>query len=251
MQQRGDVVGLTAVILCGGRGTRAYPHTREVPKPLLEVAGEPVLAHVLRIHARQGVTRFLLSAGYLAEQVEAFASTLPADWEVEVVDTGVETNTAGRITRLADRLDDTFLTTYADGLADVDLAALVAFHAGHPGCATVTTVPLPSPYGTLDLAPDGRVTHFREKPRLPDHRINGGFFVFDRRMLDHAVGDDLERDVLPELGRRGELFGYAHDGFWRSMDTYKDALDLTTLAEQDGGAPWTVGAPSTAVEATP
>ena len=233
-----DVTQLTAVVLCGGKGTRAYPHTREVPKPLLEVAGEPVLGHVLRIYAAQGVTRFLLSAGYLADMVAEYAATLPSDWDVEVVDTGQDTNTAGRILRLADRLDETFLANYADGLGDVDVAASVAFHAAHPGTATLTTVPLPSQYGTIDSRDDGRVTRFREKPRLADHRINGGWFVFDRGALDQFVGDDLERDVLPHLGARGDLYAYAHHGFWKSMDTYKDALELTRLAEHPDGAPW-------------
>ena len=237
-----DVTQLTAVILCGGKGTRAYPHTREVPKPLLEVAGDPVLGHVLRIYAAQGVTRFLLSAGYLADMVADYAATLPSAWDVEVVDTGQDTNTAGRILRLADRLDETFLANYADGLGDVDVAASVAFHAAHPGTATLTTVPLPSQYGTIDSGADGRVTRFREKPRLRDHRINGGWFVFDRDALDQFVGDDLERDVLPHLGARGDLYAYAHQGFWKSMDTYKDALELTRLAEQPDGPPWTVDA---------
>jgi glucose-1-phosphate cytidylyltransferase len=222
-------------VLCGGRGTRAYPHTREVPKPLLEVAGEPVLLHVLRIYAAGGVTRFLLSAGYLADQIVAFARALPHDWEVEVVDTGHTTNTAGRIRRLADRLDDTFLATYADGLADIDLAALLAFHRGHGGLATLTSVPLPSPFGTVEVGVDGRVAQFREKPRLADHRINGGFFVFERAALDHFRGDDLEREVLPALSAGGHLHAYPHDGFWRSLDTYKDAVELSELAA--GGAP--------------
>lgn len=231
---------MTAVILCGGKGTRAHPHTQSVPKPLLEVAGEPVLGHVLRCYARQGVTRFLLSAGYMAEMIEAFAATLPASWQVEVVDTGEETNTAGRIARLADRLDETFLANYADGLGDVDIAASVDFHRSHPGTATLTTVPLPSQYGTIDADGGGRVTRFREKPRLVDHRINGGYFVFDRAALDHFVGDDLERDVLPHLGARGDLFAHEHHGFWMSMDTYKDALELTSLAERPDGPPWQV-----------
>lgn len=240
-----DVTQMTAVILCGGKGTRAYPHTREVPKPLLEVAGEPVLGHVLRIYARQGVTRFLLSAGHLSHMIADYAATLPSGWDVEVVDTGEVSNTADRIARLADRLDETFLANYADGLGDVDVAATVAFHAAHPGTATLTTVPLPSPYGTIDTDDAGRVTRFREKPRLLDHRINGGWFVFDRAALDQFVGDDLERDVLPHLGARGDLFAYAHHGFWKSMDTYKDALDLTTLARRHGGPPWDAPATGT------
>lgn len=233
-----DLSQLTVVVLCGGRGTRAYPHTEAVPKPLMHVAGEPIIAQVLRIYAGQGVTRFLLSAGYRAEMVEEFAAGLPSEWDVEVIDTGEGTNTAGRILRLADRLDSTFLANYADGLGNVDLAASVAFHASHPGTATLTTVPLPSQYGTIDSDPGGRITRFREKPRLPDHRINGGYFVFDHAALDQFIGDDLERDVLPHLGARGDLYAYEHHGFWKSMDTYKDALELTALAQGTEDPPW-------------
>ena len=228
---------MQTVILCGGRGTRAYPHTTAVPKPLLEVDGEPVLAHLLRIYADQGFTEFVLSAGYLAEEIGTFARGCPASWDVEVVDTGVEANTADRIVGVAHLLDATFMANYADGLGNVDLDALLGFHARHPGAATLTTVPLPSQYGTIETDRHDRVVEFREKPRLPDHRINGGYFVFDLRALDLFDGDDLERDVLPALGEAGELFAHRHQGFWKSMDTYKDAQQLTELAQQ--GAPWT------------
>ncbi len=227
---------MRAVILCGGRGTRAYPHTEVVPKPLLEVAGRPVLAHVLDIHAEQGVTEFVLSAGYLADRIVEFAARLPAAWDVEVVDTGVDANTAERITGVAHLLDGPFLATYADGLGDVDLAALVARHDQHPGAATVTTVPLPSPYGTVTTAADGRVERFEEKPRLVGHRINGGYFVFDLDALTWFDAPDLERQVLPALATAGQLYTFEHHGFWRSMDTYKDAQELTELARH--GAPW-------------
>jgi glucose-1-phosphate cytidylyltransferase len=133
---------------------------------------------------------------------------------------------------------ETFFVTYADGLADVDLGALVRFHRSHPGTATVTTVPLPSPYGTLDCDSDGRVRDFSEKPMLYDHWINAGFFVFDHQVFQHWDGDDLERQVLPNLARRGELYAYRHGGFWKSMDTYKDALELTMLCGE-GHPPWT------------
>lgn len=229
---------MRAVILCGGKGTRAYPHTEVVPKPLLHVAGEPVLGHVLAVYAAQGVTEFVLSAGYLAERVVEFAATLPRSWDVEVVDTGVETGTAERILGVRHLLDGRFFANYADGLGDVDLTRLEAFHEGHGGAATLTSVPLPSPYGTLELDVSGKVETFREKPRLPDHRINGGYFVLEPRALDHVTGPDLERDVLPALAEAGELYAYPHPGFWRSMDTYKDAQELTELAR--GGAPWLV-----------
>jgi glucose-1-phosphate cytidylyltransferase len=225
------------LILCGGKGTRAYPHTETLPKPLLEVAGQPVVRHVMDIYAAQGCTRFVLAAGYKHELVAEFADGLPAAWDVDVVDTGEDTNTGGRVARVRDRLDGTFFLTYADGLGDVDLAALEAFHRGHAGSATMTTVPLPSQYGTIEYDDDGKVRRFREKPQLPEHWINAGFFVLDQAAFDHWAGEDLEREVLPALGAAGELFACPHHGFWRSMDTYKDSLELTALCVGES-RPW-------------
>jgi glucose-1-phosphate cytidylyltransferase len=225
------------VILCGGKGTRAYPHTTEVPKPLLEVAGVPILRHVMEIYATQGFTSFVLSAGFKADLIRDFAAAAPRAWDIEVVDTGDETNTGGRILGVKDVVGDTFFATYADGLGDVDLDALRAFHDAHAGAATLTTVPLPSQYGTIEQDRDGKIQRFREKPVLADHWINGGFFVFDKRAFDLWHGQDLEREVLPALGSAGELYAYRHSGFWKSMDTYKDALDLSALAK-DGRGPW-------------
>jgi len=224
------------LILCGGKGTRAYPHTVEVPKPLLEVAGRPVLRHVMELYADQGFTEFVLAAGFKCELIREFAATLP-DWDVDVVDTGEDTNTGGRVFRCRDRLSDPFFATYADGLADIDLGQLLQFHRGHAGAATLTTVPLPSQYGTIEFDRGGQVHRFVEKPLLADRWINGGFFVFDQQAFDHWAGEDLERDVLPALGMAGALYAYEHSGFWKSMDTYKDALDLTRLAG-DAGPPW-------------
>jgi len=225
------------LILCGGKGTRAYPGTVEVPKPLLEVAGQPVLRHVMEIYAAQGFTDFVLAAGFKHELIREFAEAL-TEWSVEVVNTGEETNTGGRVARCRDRLTEPFFATYADGLADIDFVELLQFHKGHAGAATLTTVPLPSQYGTIDFGHGGQVHRFVEKPLLGDRWINGGFFVFDSRAFDYWVGEDLERDVLPALGAAGELYAYQHAGFWKSMDTYKDALDLTRLAEE-AGPPWT------------
>jgi glucose-1-phosphate cytidylyltransferase len=227
------------VILCGGKGTRAYPHTVEVPKPLLEVSKRPVLEHLMEVFAGQGYTDFVLAAGYRIESIEAFAAELDRSWDIEVVDTGEDTNTGGRVRRCADRVGDQFFVTYADGLGNVDLDALQAYHRSHRGAATLTTVPLPSQYGTLDLGGDGVVQGFREKPRLPDHPINAGFFVMDRRVFDlwPDPGEDLERDVLPALGASGELYAFSHLGFWKSMDTYKDAVDLGNLCAE-GPGPW-------------
>lgn len=230
---------MRTVILCGGKGTRAYPHTIEVPKPLMEIADRPVLLHLMELYAAQGFTDFVLAAGYKLPLIETFATELPGEWQVEVVDTGAETNTGGRVRQVADKVGEDFFLTYADGLGNVDLAALLEFHRSHDGAATLTTVPLPSQYGTIEVDGDGRVERFREKPRLPDHVINAGFFVMDRRVLDlwPDPGEDLERDVLPALGGAGQLFAFRHLGFWKSMDTYKDAVDLGSLCE-DGPGPW-------------
>jgi glucose-1-phosphate cytidylyltransferase len=217
---------MKTVILCGGMGTRAYPHTTTVPKPLLEVGGIPILLHLMRIYARQGFHDFVLAGGYKVELLERFVDELDEPWTVNVIDTGLKTNTGGRVLRCAPYVGDTFFCTYADGLGDVDLHALLEFHDAHAGRATLTCVPLPSQYGTLVLDETNQVHAFQEKPRLPDHLINAGFFVFDKSLVDDWPGEDLERDVLPVWGERGDLFAYRHDGFWKSMDTYKDAQDL-------------------------
>jgi len=230
---------LETLILCGGKGTRAYPHTLEVPKPLMQVGDAPILEHLMASYAGQGFDRFVLAAGYLAERLEEFAATVPHEWTVSVVDTGEDTGTGGRILKCASTLGPRFLATYGDGLGDVDLHALVDFHAGHPGSATVTIVPLPSPYGTIESDASGRVRGFVEKPTLDDRWINAGFFVFDDTVFEHWAGDDLEREVLPALAEAGELYAYRHAGFWRSMDTYKDALELSALVNGED-PPWMV-----------
>lgn len=229
---------MKVLILCGGRGTRAYPHTAELPKPLLEVGGRPILHHVLEIYARQGFDDFILAAGFRVDLIEAFAGALTEGWSVDVIDTGLDTNTGERVQVCRDLLGERCLVTYGDGLGNVDLSALLAFHEDHRAAATLTTVALPSQYGTIDALEDGQVQRFREKPRLKEHRINAGFFVFDRRCFDLWEGTDLEREVLPALSAHGELYAYDHEGFWKSMDTYKDALELTSLCLESTMPPW-------------
>ncbi|HUZ43081.1 MAG TPA: sugar phosphate nucleotidyltransferase [Acidimicrobiales bacterium] len=229
--------GLDVVLLCGGRGVRAYPDTAEVPKPLLEVGGRPVVEHVMDIYAGQGHTRFLLAGGYrfdlLAERYEV---GLPGR-SVEVFDTGLDADKGERLRAVAPHCrGERFLVSYADGLGDVDLAALIRFHARCRAAVTVTTVPLPSQYGTLAAEKDGRVTEFLENPVLNDHWINAGFFVFERAALEGSSGD-LETDVLPALVRDGSLYAFRHRGFWKSMDTYKDRQALQSLLDS-GRAPW-------------
>jgi glucose-1-phosphate cytidylyltransferase len=232
----------TTVILCGGRGTRAYPHTVDVPKPLLHVADRPVLLHVMEIYADQGFTDFVLAAGYRGDMIREFASGLPDAWNVVVVDTGEETNKGDRVLRVREHLTPTFFVTYSDGLGDVDLRGLLDFHNAHEGSASVTVVPLPSQYGTLDVDNTGRVRDFLEKPRLFDHWINAGFLAMDDMVFDGWRGD-LETEVMPMLADAGLLFAHKHEGFWKSMDTFKEALDLTDLCREGerserGRPPW-------------
>jgi len=228
--------GLRTVILCGGKGTRAYPLTVDLPKPLLPIGDRPIVQHVMEIYAAQGFTDFVLAAGHLAELVREFADGAPSSWDVEVVDTGEETDTGDRLRRCLDHVGDTFFATYGDGLGDVDAHALLEAHRRHARRATLTTVPLPSQYGTVDIDSEDRVRRFLEKPVLTDHWINAGFFVLERDAFDLAAGANLERDILPGLAALGELGVYRHSGFWRSMDTHKEMVELSTLAT--GTPPW-------------
>ncbi len=230
------------VILCGGRGTRLREHTQEIPKPLVEIGGLPIVWHVVRLYAAHGFERFLLATGYRGELIERFAERTP--WpgrvSVECVDTGLDTPTGGRIKLLSERLGGaSFCATYADGVASVDLAALLAFHERHGRLATMTVVRPELQFGVTELDDDGRVLGFREKPRS-EHWINGGFFCFQEGVLDyiepHSV---LEREPLERLAGEGELRAHRHEGFWECMDTYKDAVALNDLWAS-GEAPWRI-----------
>jgi glucose-1-phosphate cytidylyltransferase len=230
----------TVVILCGGRGTRLREQTETVPKALVEIGGRPILWHVIGIYAAQGFERFLLATGYLGKAVEEFvaAETWPDGVEIECVDTGLDTPTGGRVARLAERVDEgTFCVTYADGVADIDLGALLAFHAEHGGLATMTAVRPHLQWGVAELGEGGRVDGFAEKPRS-EHWINGGFLCFEPGVFDYLDEQSvLEREPLTRLAAEGQLFAHRHEGFWDCMDTYKDAVVLNDLWAA-GEAPW-------------
>ena len=230
------------VILCGGRGTRLRQHTETVPKALVEIGGRPILWHVIQIYTAQGFDHFLLATGYLGEALAEFVATeaWPDGVKVECVDTGLDTPTGGRIARLADRLvGGTFCATYADGVADIDLGALLSFHRQHGGLATVTVVRPHLQWGVAELGEGDRVEGFVEKPRS-EHWINGGFFCFEPGALDYLDADSvLEREPLARFAADGRLHAYRHSGFWDCMDTYKDAVVLNDLWA-GGKAPWRV-----------
>ncbi len=230
------------VILCGGRGTRLRERTESVPKALVEIGGRPILWHVIQIYAAQGFERFLLATGYMGEAVEEFVATQrwPDGVAVEAVDTGLETPTGGRIARLGGRLGEgTFCATYADGVADVDLDALLDRHREAGTLATMTVVRPHLQWGVAALDGEGRVAGFVEKPRS-EHWINGGFLCFEPGALAYLdEGAVLEREPLRRLAAAGQLAAYRHQGFWDCMDTYKDAVVLNDLW-QGGEAPWRI-----------
>ncbi|HEY8762924.1 MAG TPA: sugar phosphate nucleotidyltransferase [Solirubrobacteraceae bacterium] len=229
----------SVAILCGGRGTRLQEHVPSIPKPLVEIGGRPILWHVMQIYIAQRFTRFLLLTGYKAELIEAFVreTAWPQDVAVSCLDTGVDTPTGGRLRRAAGSISDQrFCATYADGVADIDLHALLEFHRTQQAAATMTVVRPQNPWGVAELDGD-RIAGFHEKPPL-DCWVNGGFFVMEPRALDHMGADDiLEREPLAALAKQGELAAYRHGGFWDCMDTYKDTLLLNELWSQ-GRAPW-------------
>jgi glucose-1-phosphate cytidylyltransferase len=234
----------SVVILCGGRGTRLREHTQTIPKPLVEIGGRPILWHVIRIYAEQGFERFLLCTGHKGELIEEFVANddLPAGLDIECVPTGEDTPTGGRIARVADHLrGERFCATYADGVADLDLAALLGFHEAHRALATMTVVQPELQFGVAELNGDGHVRGFTEKPRY-EGWINGGFFCFEPEALGYIGPDSvLERDPLERLAAEDQLRAFRHRGFWDCLDTYKDAVLLNDLWAE-GRAPWKVWA---------
>ena len=255
---------LDAVILCGGQGTRLREETEFKPKPMVEIGGRPILWHIMRRYHRVGVRRFILCLGYMGEVIRDYflnyrlrqcdvtvnlrshelrvhGEDLTEDWEVVLADTGDDSMTGARLKRALQHVRGTkFFATYGDGVADIDVASLLAAHERGGRLATVTAVHPSSRYGEIDVAHDA-VKTFLEKPQVGGGWINGGFFVFDRSAyegLSDEPGLVLETDMLPALAARGELTAFQHDGFWQCMDTYREMLALNQIWA-GGNAPWT------------
>ncbi len=250
-------------ILAGGLGSRLSERTDVRPKPMVEVGPHPMLWHIMKLYSHYGFNDFVIACGYkgevikeyfhdffilnsdyvvnLADGTEEIRRADTPDWRIAVVDTGLHTMTGGRLTRLSSWLEgDRFMVTYGDGLGNVDIAKLVEFHKSHGKLATVTAVRPPARFGGLVL--DGsQVTTFSEKPQAGEGWINGGFFVFERKVLDYMGGDDsvLERAPLEQLAQDGQLQAYLHEGFWQPMDTLREKRMLDSLWES-GKAPWKV-----------
>jgi glucose-1-phosphate cytidylyltransferase len=251
---------MKVAILAGGQGTRLAEETRVKAKAMVAIGDQPILWHLLKYYEHFGFRHFVIALGHHADTVRAYfverlratpigtgahllvQPRLEPAWTVELVDTGLDTETGGRIKRLAPYLDDApFMLTWCDGLADIDLAKLRAFHQAHGRLATLTAVHPPPRFGRLSLARD-QVTAFREKVIDQDEWINGAFFVLEPRVLEYIDGDraSFERATLPRLvAAGGELRAYRHTGFWQCMDTLKEAEDLNQLW-RGNAAPWKV-----------
>jgi glucose-1-phosphate cytidylyltransferase len=235
---------MKAVILAGGFGTRMGDATAVRPKPLVEVGGRPIIWHILKGFEAYGISDFVVCAGYAGEYLqEYFERACDEPWRVQVVDTGETTATGGRLRRVRALVADApFCMTYGDGVADVDLTALVAFHRGQGKLATLTAVHPRLPFGVVTFgAGDGSAVGFAEKPLQADLWVNSGFFVLEPGALDYATRDDehWERGPMAGLARDGQLAGYRHEGFWQCMDTPRDR-DLLEALWREGHAPWKV-----------
>jgi glucose-1-phosphate cytidylyltransferase len=267
-QHRLAVVNFPAVkvvILCGGLGTRLREETEFRPKPMAPIGGRPILWHIMKYYAAFGHKEFILCLGYKGEVIKEYFRNYhwntsdvtmklgahpevryhtnhdEEDWTVTLLDTGLQTQTGGRLRRALEHVDDsTFLLTYGDGVTDSDINAAVDFHGKHGRIATLTAVHPAGRFGELEMDGD-YVKSFREKPERDDLFINGGFFVFDKRIGDYLVDDAtvLEREPLERLGRDGELQAYRHSGFWQCMDTYREQLHLESVWAS-GKAPWKI-----------
>jgi glucose-1-phosphate cytidylyltransferase len=253
---------MKAVILCGGLGTRLSEETQVKPKPMVEIGGRPILWHIMKIYGRHGFSNFMLALGYKGESIKDYflnyharlsdmtvhlkngqidySNPTAEDWKVSLIDTGSNTMTGGRLLRLKNHLqaEGTFMLTYGDGVSDVDLIKLLAFHRSHGKLATVTAVRPSARFGGMQIG-DGNVLDFKEKPQSGEGWINGGFFVFEPEIFDYLAGDTtvLEKFPLESLVKEGQLMAYEHSGYWQCMDTIRDR---DALQEQwDGGsAPW-------------
>ena len=263
------------VILAGGFGTRLAEQTDDLPKPMVQIGGHPILWHILKAYSHFGYNDMLIACGYKADVIKRFfldyrqqVADIVIDyvsdsveyvphtrvpWKLSLVDTGLKTMTGGRLKKLENHLKSpfvgggkvnsgggTFFMTYGDGVSDVDITKLLEFHKSHKCLATMTTVKSTSSFGHAQLDGD-RVTTFAEKPEAPDEWINGGFFVLEPQVLDYIDGDEtsFETHTLPRLARDGHLMAYKHEGFWQPMDTLRDVRNLNAMWKC-GNAPWKV-----------
>ena len=232
---------MKVIILAGGFGTRLSEETDLIPKPLVKIGEKPILWHIMKRYSAFGYNDFVILLGYKGHMIkEYFANNNENNWDITFLDTGQKTDTGGRIKRAAQHIDNqTFMLTYGDGLADINLIQLLSFHQKHGGLATMTSVQLASRFGILEIGDEERVTQFKEKPKDNEAWINGGYFICEPGILNYIKNDEtiFEKNPLATLANDGELFTYRHRGFWKCMDTLRDKRELDELAKSDS-PPW-------------
>jgi len=232
---------MKAVILAGGYGTRISEESYLKPKPMIEIGGKPILWHILKTYSKYDINEFVICCGYKGEQIKEYFSKLDStSWDIQLVDTGLDTLTGGRLKRIQDHIDDTFCVTYGDGLSDIDINRLISFHKEKKSLVTLTAVHPPERFGVLNLSGD-YVTEFHEKHSGQSSWINGGFFVFEPGIFDYLQDDltILEKTPLETLAKEKKLTAFKHNGFWYSMDTLRDKKHLENLWFSNN-APWKI-----------
>jgi len=228
------------ILLAGGIGTRLSEYTDIIPKPMVEIGGKPILWHIMNYYAQYNYKNFVIALGYKGSFIKKYFSKKLADWEIDLVDTGQQTMTGGRVKRLKKIIgNETCMLTYGDGLSNINLDSLINFHKKHGKLATVSAVRPPARFGSIKLNGD-KVIEFKEKSHLDQGWINGGFFVLEPGFFELIDGDEtyLEREPLERAASKGELFAYKHDGFWKCMDMKRDKDELEEIYLK--GAPWLI-----------
>jgi glucose-1-phosphate cytidylyltransferase len=232
---------LKVVILAGGLGTRISEETVDKPKPMVPIDGKPILWHIMNIYAKQGLNDFVVATGYKGEVIAEWIDALETDWQIEAVDTGLDTQTGGRIKKCMDLyLGERMLATYGDGVGNINIQDLLAFHKSHGKLATLTAVRPPARFGYIGME-NGQVRHFGEKNQSDAGWINGGYFVLEPQVTNYiaSASEPFEIGALPKLASMGELMAFEHHGFWQPMDTLREKQDLEKLAHE-GNPPWLI-----------
>ena len=215
---------MKVILLAGGLGTRISEYTDTIPKPMVQIGGKPILWHIMNLYAKYKYNNFLVALGYKGEVIKKYFYKKSNEWNIELIETGEKTMTGGRVKRLQKFIgNETCMLTYGDGIADIDLNALIAFHKSHGKLVTVSAVRPPARFGAISLDGD-RVKNFKEKSHTAEGWINGGFFVIEPDFFNYIDGDEtfLEREPLEKAALKGQLFAYKHKGFWQCMDTKRD-----------------------------
>ena len=232
---------MKAVILAGGYGTRISERSHLIPKPMIEIGGKPILWHIMKIYLAHKIDDFVICLGYKGEKIKEYFEQFDSKLcNVQLIDTGLDTMTGGRLKRIQDKIDDTFCVTYGDGVSDVNLNNLITFHKEKKSLATLTAIHPPERFGVLNLSGD-YVKEFHEKHTGESSWINGGFFVFEPEIFDYLQNDStvLERAPLETLAKEQKLAAFKHNGFWHPMDTLRDKKHLEDLLASEK-APWKI-----------